>query len=306
MIKVSNKKVIAVVVTYNRKELLKESIEALLNQDYQNCDILIIDNASTDGTKEYIDEYLKNERVHYKNTGSNLGGAGGFNYGMREAYNLGCDFMWIMDDDCIAKKDSLVELLKADEKLEGKYGFLSSKVLWKDDSICIMNKQKRTFSKWMKDFDKNYQKIALASFVSFFIKASTVNKYGLPIKEFFIWSDDWEYSRRISRKEPCYYISSSVVTHKCKENVGASIATVNDRLERFNYLYRNDCVLYRSEGIKGWILFRIRLLIHKFRILKSDKKDKKDRIMIIKNAVREGKKFFPNIEYPNGVKNEES
>ena len=57
----NEKKVIAVVVTYNRKELLKEAIEALLNQEYNNCDVLIVDNASTDGTREYIDELLKDE-----------------------------------------------------------------------------------------------------------------------------------------------------------------------------------------------------------------------------------------------------
>lgn len=290
------KKVIAVVVTYNRKELLKECIDALLNQKYQNCKILIVDNASTDGTKDYINDYIKNEKVYYKNTGKNLGGAGGFNFGMKEAYNIGCDFMWLMDDDCIVHDDSLIELLIADKKLNGEYGFLSSKVLWKDNSICVMNKQKETFCKWLKKFDKNYQKIALASFVSFFIKSSTVKEYGLPIKEFFIWTDDWEYSRRISRNEKCYYICSSVVTHKCKENVGASIATVDDRLERFNYLYRNDCVLYRNEGFKGRILFNLRLILHKVRVLKSNKKDKKERIKIINNAVREGKKFYPIIE----------
>lgn len=295
--KVSNKKVIAVIVTYNRKELLKESIEAILNQDYDNCIPLIIDNASTDGTYDYIKNLIDENKILYKNTGSNLGGAGGFNYGMREAYNLGCDFMWIMDDDCIAHKDTLVEFMKADKILNGNYGFLSSKVLWKDNSICLMNKQKKTFSKWLKDFDTNYQEIALGSFVSFFIKSSTVKKYGLPIKDFFIWSDDWEYSRRISRNEKCYFISSSIVTHKCKENIGASIASVDgDRLDRFKYLYRNDCVLYRGEGIKGKILFEIRLLLHKVRILKSDKKDKKIRIKMINDAVKEGKKFYPKIE----------
>lgn len=297
MEKASNKKVIAVIVTYNRKKLLKESIEAILNQDYDNCITLIIDNASTDGTYDYIKEFVDGNKIIYKNTGSNLGGAGGFNYGMKEAYKLGCDFMWIMDDDCIAHKDTLTEFLKADEKLNGKYGFLSSKVLWEDNSICLMNKQKKTFSTWLKDFDTNYQEIALGSFVSFFVKSSTVKKYGLPIKDFFIWSDDWEYSRRISRNEKCYFISSSIVTHKCKENIGASIASVDeDRLDRFKYLYRNDCVLYRGEGIKGKILLEIRLLLHKARILKSDKKDKKIRIKIINDAVKEGKKFYPEIE----------
>lgn len=293
----NNKKVIAVVVTYNRKELLKESIEALLKQDYKNCDILIIDNASTDGTKEYINDLLKNKKVHYENTGANLGGAGGFNYGIKKAYEIGCDFVWIMDDDCIVHNDSLTKLLEADKKLDGNYGFLASKVLWKDGTISKMNIQKKTFSRWLKDYDKNYQKIVMSSFVSLFIKMPIIKELGLPIKDFFIWTDDWEYTRRISRKYDCYYISSSVVTHKSKQNEGASIATVDDRLERFKYLYRNDCVLYRGERLKGKILFSIRIIIHKLRILKSNKKDKKERIRIINNAIKEGKKFYPEIEY---------
>lgn len=293
-----DKKVIAIVVTYNRKELLRECINALLDQEYNNCDILIVDNASTDGTKEYIGYELKNSRVHYVNTGKNLGGAGGFNYGMKEAFRIGCDFMWIMDDDCIVHKDSLTELLKADKQLNGEYGFLSSKALWKNNSICTMNIQKRKFSKWLKNFETNMQPIVMASFVSLFIKSEIVEELGLPIKDFFIWTDDWEYTRRISRKYKCYYISNSIVTHKSKLNEGASIATVDgDRLERFKYMYRNDVVLYRREGIKGWILLYMRLALHKLRILKSSKNDKKDRIKIIDSAIKEGKKFNPKIEY---------
>ncbi len=290
-------KVIAIVVTYNRKKLLRECINALIDQDYENCEVLIVDNASTDGTKDYIEEEMKNKRVHYVNTGSNLGGAGGFNFGIKEAYKIGFDFIWLMDDDCIVHKDSLTELIKADKHLEGKYGFLSSKVLWKDNTICKMNIQKRKFSKWLRDFETNMQEIAMASFVSLFIKKPIVEEMGLPIKEFFIWTDDWEYTRRISRKYKCYYISTSIVTHKSNQNVGASIATVDDRLERFKYLYRNDVVLYRGEGIKGWLLLYIRLIIHKIRVLKSDKLDKKYRIKMINEAVKEGKKFNPEIEY---------
>lgn len=292
------KKVIAVIVTYNRKELLKECINALLNQDYKNLEILITDNASTDGTKEYINDLLNNNKVHYFNTGSNLGGAGGFNYGIKEAYKLGCDYMWIMDDDCIVHNDSLTALLDATNKLNDEFGFLSSKVIWKDRSICKMNIQKLKLYKWLKDYDTNYQKIQLASFVSLFIKSDVVKELGLPIKEFFIWTDDWEYTRRISRKYDCYYISSSVVTHKSVLNEGATIASVEgDRLNRFNYLYRNDVYLYRREGLFGWILFYIRIAMHKIKVLRSNKEDKKERIGIINSAIKEGKNFYPEIEY---------
>jgi len=291
------KKIIAVIVTYNRKELLKESIEALLNQNYKNCDVLIVDNASTDGTYEYINELLKDNRVIYLNTGANLGGAGGFNYGIKEAYKRGCDYIWVMDDDCIVHKDTLEKFIEADKKLNGEYGFLSSKVLWKDGELCKMNIQKRTFSKWLKNFDKPLTEIAMASFVSLFIKAEIVKEMGLPIKEFFIWTDDWEYTRRISRKYKCYLVNDAVVTHKCATNVGADISTVEgERINRFKYLYRNDVVLYRGEGVKGGILLYIRLMLHTFKIMKSDKKDKKDRLKIMFSSIKEGKKFKPEIE----------
>lgn len=293
----TQKKVMAIVVTYNRKDLLKECIVALLNQNYKNCEILIVDNASTDGTEKLVTEEFKNPRIRYVNTKTNLGGAGGFNYGMKEAYKLGCDYMWIMDDDCIVNNDSLEKLLEADIKLNGNYGFLSSKVLWKDNSICKMNIQKKNFSRWLRNFDKNMQLIEMASFVSLFLKTSVVKEMGLPIKDFFIWTDDWEYTRRISLKYKCYFVSDSIVTHKSKQNIGANIASVDDRLDRFNYLYRNDVVLYRREGIKGWLLLYIRLAIHKLRIMKSNKPNKKERIKIINAAIKEGKNFFPKIDY---------
>ena len=71
-------KIIAVIVSYNRKKLLKEALEHLLHQQNVKFDILIIDNASTDGTKEYIVDYLQKDNILYHNTGANLGGAGGF------------------------------------------------------------------------------------------------------------------------------------------------------------------------------------------------------------------------------------
>ena len=137
------KNVAAVIVTYNRKKFLKKCIEALLEQEKsEECDILVIDNASTDGTKEEIVKYIELEQVIYINTGNNLGGAGGFNFGIKEAVRLGYKYIWLMDDDCIVHKDSLKELLEADKKLDGNYGFLSSVVLWKDGTVCKMNKQK--------------------------------------------------------------------------------------------------------------------------------------------------------------------
>ena len=58
-----------------------------------------------------------------------------------------------MDDDCMPQPDALEELCRYDRKLKGRYGFFSSKVLWKDGDICKMNVQKETKWKRQKDFE---------------------------------------------------------------------------------------------------------------------------------------------------------
>lgn len=288
--------VVAIVVTYNRKELLKKCIENLKKQTV-SLDILVIDNASTDGTKYLFKEEKQN--IKYFNTGSNLGGAGGFSFGIKKAVELGYKYLWILDDDTMPTENALEIFLIKDRELDGKYGFLTSKVLWKDKSICTMNIQKITKWRQVKKFNFE-QEVQYASFVSLFIKASIIRQVGLPYKEFFIWADDWEYTRRISKIESCYYVPRSIVHHWCKTNVGANIVTTeSDRMERFKYMYRNDVVMYRQDGIEGFFYLFIRNILHKIRIYK-DGKNIKEKLLLIKNATKEGKKFYPKIEFPKG------
>ena len=288
-------KVVAIVVTYNRKKLLQQCVEKLKNQT-KSLDILIIDNASTDGTENLFND-VEDSNVKYYNTGANLGGAGGFSFGIKKAVESGYDYLWILDDDTMPTPTAVEVLLRKDKELDGEYGFLSSKALWKDDSICTMNIQKQTKWKQVRNFDVE-QTVQYASFVSLFMRASIVKKVGLPYKEFFIWADDWEYTRRISKTKKSYYITSSVVYHWCNSNVGANIITTDaDRMDRFKYMYRNDVVMYRQDGFEGWLYLSIRNIVHRIRIiLKSN--DKGIKLALIREATTEGKKFFPKIDFP--------
>lgn len=285
--------VIGIVVTYNRLDLLKKCIDKLKAQT-NSLDILLIDNASTDGTNE---AFSLSKDVIYLNTGSNLGGAGGFNFGIKKAVELGYEYLWILDDDTMPEPAALEELLNKSRKIDGDFGFLSSKVIWKDNNICTMNIQKETKWRRMKEFDKE-KKIQYASFVSLFIKSETVLKLGLPYKEFFIWADDWEYTRRISKYKNSYYVPDSVVKHYCESNVGADIVnTPMDRTSRFKYMYRNDYVLYRLDGLEGMFYLFIRNLFHILKIL-IQAENKKEKLKILFKYSRQGKYFKPNIEYP--------
>ncbi len=296
----------AVVVTYNRKDLLLECLNCLQSQDYSSAplaadtrlDILVIDNASTDGTAEALLPLINNKTILYFNTGSNLGGAGGFNYGMRKAVELGYDYVWVMDDDCMPHEDTLREFLNADAKLDGKYGYLSSVCRWVDGSICTMNTQRHPLTKNITDFSPELQPCTLASFVSLFVPARVISELGLPIKDFFIWSDDWEFTRRISRTYPCYLAGRSVVTHKSKSNgVGNIALDSEEKIGRYKLAYRNDVVFYRREGIEGYGYIFVRGLYHAFLVLTKAKSKKGERLKTIVQGNLEGLRFRPEIEY---------
>ena len=308
-------RIAAVVVTYNRKDLLLECISGVRGQEGlapdMILDVIIIDNASADGTEAAVRQLMISEearkdiaerQILYFNTGANLGGAGGFQYGIRKAVELGYDYLWLMDDDCIPGVRTLaafIDTMRSPSLRDGQWGFLSSKVLWKDGSICEMNVQRQTLTRDTADFSPGQVRpIVMASFVSLFVPAIVVKDLGLPIKEFFLWTDDWEWTRRISRKYTCYLVTDSVVTHKSKSNIGADISSETaDRLDRFDYLYRNDVVLYRREGLKGFCYECVRLAGHCVRVLLKSKDHKWKRIKKIIGGTAAGLKFYPEIEY---------
>ena len=289
-------KVVAIVVTYNRLAILKECINALIKQK-DRCDIMIINNASTDETEKWCKSILINDNVLYFNTGENLGGAGGFYYGMKEAFDKGYEYMWIMDDDCIPRNDALSELVAVDKKLKGNYGWLSSLCYWKDGILCSMNIQMRSPYKRIRIEENDLISTKMASFVSLFIKRNIISQFGFPIKEFFIWTDDWEYTRRISLSVACYTVKNSIVFHKMKSNSVVNIANDSeDRLWRYSYFYRNDVVLYSREGLFGWIWVVAKDVWHSLQVILALKFD---RLPIIWRGFYNGISFIQIVNQDN-------
>lgn len=289
-------KIAAIVVTYNRKDMLAECIHHLLNLEGATCDILIIDNGSTDGTEEMLSG-IHEERVICYSTGENLGGAGGFNYGLKQAAVRGYKYAWLMDDDTYVEPDSLTQMIRAHKQLKGRYGFLSGIALWKDGSICSMNRQYTSFTGKADHLDQPIVPVIMATFVSFFVPMRIVKKVGLPISDFFIWSDDLEYSRRISRIYPCYAVSASRVTHMIHSNQKQGIENDSeDRLWRYRYMYRNEVYVYRREGLKGILYLFARYALHSLRVIVHGTGNKRDKLSVINKSFWSGWRFHPKVE----------
>lgn len=294
--------VAAVVVTYNRLELLKENIEALLNQSYK-CDVILVDNASTDGTSEYVSS-LNEKKILYFNTGKNLGGAGGFSYGAKKAEILGYRYFWLMDDDSVPLLDALDSIMKKVNKLENDFSFIASLVYWTDGKLFPMNVPKTMYSykESMTVLDtiskKGLVPINNCSFVGCFVNTSVSRQVGLPIAEFFIYGDDMEYTNRLSREKQAYLDLNSIIIHKAPSNQGADITTASaDRIERFFYQSRNG--MYTAKKTGRIEMGRRFLVVCKraFKIILFSKDHKLKRLRVLIKGTIQGLSFNPEIQY---------
>lgn len=244
----------AVVVTYNRIELLKECINALLNQTSNVGHVVVYDNASSDGTKEYLDS-IKNDQVISFHSDINLGGAGGFSNGLKLAYEKTDDqYFWLMDDDTIVAEDCNEVFLEKAQLLDDQFGFLSTNVRWKDGTPTNVM---LTDTMWPNRVDDGLIEMEYGSFVSFFITRDSVEKIGLPISEFFIWGDDSDYSLRLRSEFPCYFVIKAHAVHKSGTNVVVPGIAEDDesRIDRYYYYYRNQMYIWKHHYGKYWKLF---------------------------------------------------
>ena len=125
-------------VTWNRRDLLLESLAAVLGQDRPPDAVIVVDNASTDGTGDAVRAGFP--AVRLATLAQNTGGAGGFAYGLALALADGADLVWLMDDDTVPEPGALRALLAGAGPGTGRPPvLLASRVLWTDGRAHPMN-----------------------------------------------------------------------------------------------------------------------------------------------------------------------
>ena len=244
-------RVVAVVVAYTRRDLLIECLRALAQQTLPADAIVVIDNASTDGTSAVVSQHFP--EVDLKTLAVNSGGAGGFAIGIDRAVSRhSADLVWIMDDDTIPTPNALEALLDAHARSAYRPAILASRVVWRDHRDHPMNTPRRKpFASPSESRDAKSAgsvPIRSSSFVSSLVDAAAVRAYGLPIAEYFIWNDDFEFTARILRHRRGLFVPDSVVVHKTK----ARADTDADPGERFYYEVRNKLWLFRRSKSLSW------------------------------------------------------
>jgi rhamnopyranosyl-N-acetylglucosaminyl-diphospho-decaprenol beta-1,3/1,4-galactofuranosyltransferase len=237
-------RVAAVVVTYNRLALLTEALTAVFGQTRAPDSVIVVDNASTDGTAAAVRDGFPAAAL--TTLPVNTGGAGGFACGTALALAGGADLIWYMDDDTVPEPGALAALLAARGRHAGSPALVASRVVWTDGREHPMNTPRaKPFARRKERIDAaaaGCVPIRSASFVSILVDAGACRQRGLPQADYFLWNDDFEFTTRLLRGGTGLLCRRSVVVHK----TAAFSRADADPGPRFFYEVRNKIWLLRS------------------------------------------------------------
>ena len=286
-----------VIVTYNRAALLRECVSQVEKQTVPASKIIVVNNASTDGTTAYLEELAKRDNVYQIiQCSRNLGGAGGFAKGMACAMNSSVDCVLLIDDDAMLSADYMERLLAARDR-NPQYGAFAGCVLVDGK---IDTNQRKNFSKAGMLFrnckealyQNAYFVCETASFCGMLVDKIIMDKIGLPNAEYFIFHDDVEYSIRINQFSKFLVVPSAVLHHKTERGAAKRYPRRYDWHDyyavrnRIWYVMEHGTMLDRLVNGAD-LLLRVIIRNWVFGLMKKDGYDWQYEKAIVKAAIRD-------------------
>lgn len=247
----------AIVVTFNRRELLERCLAALATQSLRPDRIVLVDNASTDGTHELGAAWVLEDPVrhHYIRLTDNLGGAGGFARGIQESIcNRG--WMWLMDDDAEPEPAALASLLDATVTTSDIYGSLARSGDMTSWTTTLLLAKGATAVDYVREVP-DIAEVKSLPFLGFMVHSDLVERLGLPDEGYFIAGDDIEYCVRArAAGSRIHVVGRSLIRHPPAARgrvtvLGLSIAYLSLPPWKRYYDTRNRILTARRHA--GWL-----------------------------------------------------
>lgn len=204
--------VTAFVLTRDRKELLVACLRAVLEQADA---VVVLDNASSDGTREHLHAVGLLDAVTFHRSAVNTGGAGGYRRGVELALATGADWIWLMDDDAEPAPGALGALLAAPEAADGGTAALATSVVHPDGRTDPLHRCRhgRLITPMPLPY-AGHPDVDCASFVGLLVRAPAARAAGLPRADFFLGYDDAEWSVRLRREGRIVLVPEARMLHK--------------------------------------------------------------------------------------------
>ena len=219
-----------VIVTYNRLEKLKKTLQCYENQTQTFRNLIVVNNHSTDGTSEYLKEWSKKETPfgkHVITTNENLGGAGGFYTGQKKAMTMQPDWVFIADDDAYPEPDMMQRFCEFTEGNDiSRYAAICAAVYNPDNTLDVSHRSRYEvrqgkYFTWNSSTEEDYQKpffkIDFLSYVGSFLNVNALKKVGLVNPKFFIYNDDSEHSLRLRKYGELICVPTIKIVHDVKK-----------------------------------------------------------------------------------------
>lgn len=238
-------KIAAIVVTFNRLELLKKVVGGLRNQTRKPDQIIIVNNSSSDGTSEWLAAQSDLLVI----TQENLGSSGGQYAGAKYAWENGFDFIWLMDDDVVAEPQCLEIMFSFRNKVDiiCPLRYNSDEVYFNDiTKINFSNPLKSIWAKIICPSDLENELISVEGFTfeGPLFSREVIDEIGLPELGFFIYADDTEFSVRAYKKG----LKAAIARDARFDRMIPPVADKGDFTWKHFYLIRNLIAIDRLHG----------------------------------------------------------
>jgi len=256
-------KVFIIILNWNGLQNTLECLESVFKLNYENFEVVMVDNGSTDGSCKIIEKmYIK---VRLIENGENLGYAGGNNVGIRYAMSQNAQYIWLLNNDTIVEKDCLKTLV-AQAEITDSLGLASPVVYYYDNPYEIQFAG--SYMNW-KDISLNYLTCVKQGLnndgdlclwgTALLLKGQLVENIGYLKEEYFAYWEDVEYSlRSIKAGFKNIVCQSAKIYHKNKFHQEDN----NKKGEAYHYFMSRNRVLLGNEYFKSPIkrsIFKIRL-----------------------------------------------
>lgn len=205
-------RVAAAVPTYNRREVLRKSLTGLLAQSRPLDEVIVVDNASSDGTAEMVAAEFPSVRL--VSMPENTGPGGGYAAGLREAEARGHDWIWVFNDDDVPDTNALAVMLDAVAGLPATTGIVGCGRRDASGAPYMLGARWKNRHVPLPPTDVHGPPLAVdvLSFSGSLMSAELVRDIGLPRTDYFMMVEDLEYCLRARRASWSVYVLPQPLT----------------------------------------------------------------------------------------------